>query len=151
MYCIVIAGIPGAGKTTLAEYLSKELRMPLISKDLLKEILFDNIGFKSRKEKVNLNNASLEIAYYLIRQLMICKGTFILENNFESTSTKQIKKLLEQYNYKPITLYLKGDYKIIYERFIKRNINQNRHPGHIVNDYYPRQQKDNDYVQLSYE
>ena len=51
MYCILVTGIPAAGKSTMAETLSKRLKLPVISKDTIKELLFDNVGFQSREQK----------------------------------------------------------------------------------------------------
>lgn len=50
MYCILITGIPAAGKSTMAEFLSHKLAFPVISKDKIKELLFDDVGFNSREE-----------------------------------------------------------------------------------------------------
>ncbi len=33
MYCILVAGIPAAGKSTMAKAISKRLKLPIISKD----------------------------------------------------------------------------------------------------------------------
>ena len=54
MYCILVTGMPAAGKTTMAGFLSGRLGIPYISKDEVKEILFDELGFSSRAEKVKL-------------------------------------------------------------------------------------------------
>ncbi len=40
---ITINGLPGAGKTTLAQQLAAELELPLISKDAIKEAITDSI------------------------------------------------------------------------------------------------------------
>ena len=95
MYCILVTGIPAAGKSTMAKVISKRLKLPVISKDTIKELLFDNIGFQSRAEKVNLGIASMEIMYYAAGQLMKAGQSFILENNFEYSSEHGIKNLLE--------------------------------------------------------
>lgn len=44
-------------------YLFK-LRLPVISKDKIKELLFDAVGFQSRTEKEKLGFTSMEIMYY---------------------------------------------------------------------------------------
>ena len=41
---VLVTGAPGAGKTTLALPLAERLRWPLISKDHIKETLFDAMG-----------------------------------------------------------------------------------------------------------
>ena len=44
MFAVVVTGLPGSGKTTLAEPLAIELALPLISKDHIKEMLADHLG-----------------------------------------------------------------------------------------------------------
>ena len=96
MFCILVTGIPAAGKSVMAETISERLKLPVISKDAIKELLFDNVGFQSRAEKVNLGIASMEIMYYAAGQLMKTGQPFILENNFEYSSEPGIKHLLER-------------------------------------------------------
>lgn len=70
MYCILVTGIPAAGKSTTAELLSEYFGLPVISKDRIKELMYDDIGFHSREEKVKLGIASMDIMYYMAAQLM---------------------------------------------------------------------------------
>ena len=123
MYCILATGIPAAGKSTMAKVMSEKLKLPVISKDTIKELLFDNVGFQSRAEKVKLGIASMEIMYYVAGQLM--------------------KNLLEKYQYSVLTITLTGDYKVIYQRFLERENSPDRHRGHVVNDCYPEKKENN--------
>ncbi len=141
MYCILVTGIPAAGKSTMAENISERLKLPAISKDTIKELMFDHVGFGSREEKVNLGIASMEIMYYVAGQLMKAGLPFILENNFEYSSESGIKALLERYRYPVLTITLTGDYKVIYRRFLEREISPDRHRGHVVNDCYPEKER----------
>lgn len=143
MYCILVAGIPAAGKSTMAKVISERLKLPVISKDAMKELLFDNVGFQSREEKGNLGIASMEIMYYVAGQLMKAGQSFILENNFEYSSEHGIKNLLEKYQYPVLTITLTGDYKVIYQRFLEREGSPDRHRGHVVNDCYPEKRAHN--------
>lgn len=141
MYCILVTGSPAAGKSVMAESLSERLMLPVISKDAIKELLFDNVGFQSREEKVNLGIASMEIMYYAAGQLMKAGQPFILENNFEHSSEHGIKDLLGKYKYSALTITLTGDYKVIYQRFLERESSPDRHRGHVVNDCYPEKKE----------
>ena len=143
MYCILVTGIPAAGKSTMAKAVSEKLKLPVISKDTIKELLFDNVGFQSRAEKVKLGIASMEIMYYVAGQLMKAGQAFILENNFEYSSEQGMKGLLEKYQYSVLTITLTGDYKVIYQRFLERESSPDRHRGHVVNDCYPEKKENN--------
>lgn len=155
MYLILVTGIPAAGKSTMAAVLSERLKLPVISKDTMKELLFDNVGFRSREEKVNLGIASMEIMYYVAGQLMKTGQSILLENNFEYSSLDGLKKLLEQYPCPVLTITLTGDYKAIYQRFLERESSPDRHRGHVVNDCYPEKweadQKERKTTSISYE
>lgn len=137
MYCILVTGIPAAGKSTMAEFLSKNLSLPVISKDHIKELLYDTVGFQSREEKVRLGVASMKIMYDMAEQLMKCGKPFLLENNFENMSREGLFAILETYSYRTMTVTLTGDYRKIYQRFLERNSSPDRHRGHVVNDCYP--------------
>ena len=41
---VVVTGPPAAGKTTIAREVAARLRLPLITKDTIKEALFDGLG-----------------------------------------------------------------------------------------------------------
>ncbi|MCM1304185.1 MAG: ATP-binding protein [Lachnospiraceae bacterium] len=140
MYCILVAGMPATGKSTVAKAVAERFKLPVISKDSIKEQLFDHVGFQSREEKVNLGIASMKIMYYVAEQLMKAGQPFILENNFEA-SENGIKLLLEKYQYPALTLSLTGDYPVIYRRFLERDKSPERHRGHVVNDCYPEKGK----------
>ena len=45
MYCILVTGIPAAGKSTIAKYISESLDLTIISKDEIKELLFDDAHY----------------------------------------------------------------------------------------------------------
>ena len=44
---VVVSGAPGSGKSTVARELARQLDLPLLSKDTIKEALLDSIGAKS--------------------------------------------------------------------------------------------------------
>lgn len=103
MYCILVAGMPASGKSTIAVRISESLGIPMLSKDSIKEVLFDDLGFHSRAEKVQLGTAAMHILYYAAAQLMKVGKPFILENNFEDASIPGIMALLETHHYTAVT------------------------------------------------
>lgn len=137
MYCILIGGMPAAGKSYLARELSERLGLPMFSKDDIKERLFDTIGFRSRAEKVALSLGAMEALYYAAGQVMARGGSVILENNFEHASASGMKKLLERFGARPLTVMLTGQAEALYSRFVARDQSPERHRGHVVNTCYP--------------
>ena len=135
--CVLVGGIPASGKTVMAERLSQLLDLPVISKDAVKELLFDSLGFRSRAEKVALGIASMDIVCYVAEQMLKRGKPFILENNFETATRDQLVDLLSRYGCRPVTVFLTGDVETIYRRFLERDRSPERHRGHVVNTCYP--------------
>ncbi|WP_243134809.1 hypothetical protein [Murimonas intestini] len=135
----------------MAAFLSEYFGIPEISKDKIKELMYDDIGFHCREEKVKLGIASMNIMYYMAEQLMKNKQPFILENNFEEISKAPLLKILEKYSYTAISVTLTGNYSDIYQRFAERNNSLDRHRGHVVNDSYPEKFPNRDVKCISYE
>ncbi len=64
---IIVTGRPAAGKSTLAKWLSQELKLPLVSKDSIREELFNRLGWKDRKWAQELGKASVDMMFYFAR------------------------------------------------------------------------------------
>jgi len=137
MRCILVCGIPAAGKSYMARKLSEHLGVPMFSKDDMKELLFDTVGFHNRQEKVALSVGAMEILYYAAGQVLARGGSVILENNFESASIPGLEELLARYNCQPVTVELTGQADVVYKRFLARDASPERHRGHVVNTCYP--------------
>ena len=137
MVCILVCGLPATGKSTMAAYLSKQLGIPMFSKDAIKERLFDTLGFSSREEKVKLGVAAMEILYDCARTCLSCGQSVILENNFEDVSREGLAALFAACPCDVITVQMTGDLRAIYRRFAQRDQSPERHRGHVVNDCYP--------------
>ena len=80
---IVVTGLPGAGKSTLAHELARRYRLPVLAKDFIKEPLLDVLGAEtdaafSRK----LSDASFATMFRLAAEWARDGHSFILEGNF---------------------------------------------------------------------
>lgn len=137
MDLILIAGLPASGKSGFASFAGRELHIPVIAKDELKEILFDDIGFQSRAEKLKLGDAATDLMYFMADRLMKSGSSVILDNNFESASVPGLKKLMADNPCRLFTVRFDGEVSAIYRRFVARDQDPARHRGHVVNTAYP--------------
>lgn len=137
MVCILVAGMPASGKSRMARELSVRLGLPMFSKDDIKELLYDTVGFHNRAEKVALGVGAMEAMYYAAGRVMAQGGSVILENNFENASLPGLRALLERCHARPVTVMLTGEAEVIYQRFLERDQLPQRHRGHVVNTCYP--------------
>jgi predicted kinase len=80
---VVVTGPPGAGKTTIAAVLRERLRLPLIAKDTLKEVLADALEFDGdRTESRRLGIATFHVQFAVVRELLSCGVSLVIEGNF---------------------------------------------------------------------
>lgn len=147
----MITGLPGSGKSSFCAYASRKLNLPVLEKDHYKEILFDDIGFKSREEKLKLGTAAMNIMYDHARQLLKMGMSVIMDNNFENASLPGIKKLASETGCRLITVRFEDDIAAIHRRFLKRDKDPRRHRGHAVNTCYPETDGRDEYVPMSLE
>ena len=63
---ILVTGLPAAGKTTVSRALSEALTLPLLSKDTIKESLFDVLGVRDREWSLRLGAAANSVLWALL-------------------------------------------------------------------------------------
>lgn len=66
MVTVLVTGVPGSGKTTLARQLARRLRLPLLSMDTIKEQLFTTLGVGDRARSLQLRAAALQVIWSLL-------------------------------------------------------------------------------------
>ena len=117
---ILITGDLASGKSTLASSLSEILSIPYFTKDSLKEIACDAIGYTSREENRKLSIAAVESMIYIFEQCAKVGQDLILEANFRSEEVLRIKELCDEYSYSVALIALTGDINLLYQRFLDR-------------------------------
>ncbi len=120
---IVVSGIPASGKTTLARSLGERLGMPLISKDTIKEALFDALGSGDLERSRELGRAAHAVMYALAAE----QRPVILESFFWSGVAEPD---LVGLGCPLIQVWCDCPVDVALARYRHRMIEGGRHPGH---------------------
>lgn len=131
-FFIVVSGPPGAGKTTLGKKIAKDLEIPFMGKDIIKESLFDSLGWHDREWSKKMGLASIDLLYIFLKSNLKAKRPVVIENAFITEYERpKLIKILKEYNCSCIEIFCYANKTVLLERFLKRDQSGNRHSGHI--------------------
>jgi predicted kinase len=134
---IIMTGRPAAGKSTIGKRLSQDLKLPIISKDGIREVLLDRLGCKDRPWAQLLGKAGIDMMFYFARAEFEAGRSIILDNAFDPTlSSPRFQVLKADYNAESIQVVCNSDSKTLFQRFKTRVESGNRHPGHREDDEF---------------
>lgn len=131
-WLIVVTGRPAAGKTTLANRLGRALSLPVFSKDRLKEVLFDQLGWQDREWSKKLGAASAELLYECAAVQLEAGRSLILENAFHPEwATPKLLDLKHRYQTGTLEILCHCEAEVLFTRFRERATSGTRHQGHV--------------------
>jgi len=129
---IIVNGLPATGKTTLAQLLATGLALPLFSKDMFKEILFDTLGWGERAWSRRLGVASIALLVRVAEAELAVGRSCIAECNFDpALGTAQLSELGQRCPFHPVQVLCVADPAVRRERQRQRAQGAERHPGHL--------------------
>ena len=129
---VIISGAPAAGKTTLGRRLARDVRLPYLGKDDIKESLFDSLGTGDRDWSRRLGVATYLLLYQLCETLLEASVSFIVESNFRAEySTERFRALRERFGFEPVQILCRAERSVLLERYRKRGESGERHAGHL--------------------
>ena len=105
--------------------------MPFVSKDTIREELFNRLGWKDRKWAQELGKASVDMMFYFARAELAVGHSIIMDNSFyPPVSNPRFQALKEQYRAESIQIVCDSDRETLFQRFKSRADSGKRHPGH---------------------
>ncbi len=125
---IFISGPPASGKTFIAKRLSDELNIPLISKDAIKEGLFDKLGESDREWSKKIGSASFKLLLMLSNELFSKGTSFIVESAFRAGDEQCFQIPYDKYTV--TQLWCNANDDVLLLRFRERALSGLRHSGH---------------------
>jgi predicted kinase len=132
---VVVSGAPGAGKTTLAVPLAAALGFPLLSKDVIKETLFDALGhveIDELRSSRRLGSAAMELLWRLAEN---CPQA-VIEANFRARSSYERERLRALCPL-PVEVYCRIPAELAASRYTARGQQPDHHPVHVVRSLSP--------------
>ncbi|MBU8691216.1 AAA family ATPase [Priestia megaterium] len=133
---ILLAGLPGTGKTYLSNIIKKELgTFYMLSQDELKEHYCEVYGYNNLEEKKEIEKITWRKYFEIMDQLMQIGSNVMSDYPFSQKQKPKIEQLVERYSYNVITIRLIADLDLLFERQKKRDLDPERHLSHIVTSY----------------
>ena len=134
---ILITGHPATGKTTLSHKLAAELNLPLIGKDIIKELLAD--WLPKPAEEISdtdwsrrLSIATWRLLYQQTEELIRAGVTHIVEANFDPQYSDSLwQDLMGKYTFRPVQIRCEADPNTIERRYKQRITDGSRHMIHV--------------------
>lgn len=130
---VIFTGLPGTGKTILSRKIASVLGLPLIAKDDIKEIMYDEIGWSDKAFSAKLAHATFGIMDYVTEEHLKNGLSLMLESNYSPRlSNDKFQAWQKRYDCGMVQIVCRADANTLAHRYFERQ-HTNRHPGHNDN------------------
>lgn len=128
---VIVHGLPATGKTTLAESLAASLDLPLLSRDGVKVVLLDALGWGDRDWSQRIGMASFKMLDYVMDAQFRAGASFLVESNFAPEhDNAKFRDWQHRHSGTFVQVILRASDAVIIERFRERAATDPRHPSH---------------------
>ncbi len=127
---IVVTGPPASGKTTLATALSERLRLPLIAKDPIKELLYEAFGTGDREWSRHLGRATYPLLFHFLEGQLRAGRPCVVDGSFGPVEANAaFADLHVRLPFTALQLHCTAPSEVLLGRYAERAAS--RHPGHL--------------------
>jgi predicted kinase len=125
---VLIGGAPATGKTTLSLGLASKLRLPLVSKDRIKEAVMDSMDVPDVHASERAGALAFDLLWRFTDWLLESRSSLILEANFTSRAIPALERIRDRSQLVQLTCVCPEE--ISDRRYADRAQSPDRHPGH---------------------
>lgn len=127
---VIIGGAPATGKTALAQLIVEKTGFQNISKDQLKEYLFEMIEYRDRQWSREIGALAFPLFMGIVEMYLKRGESIIVDNPFiHAEDLAWFDRFQKEYEVEFIQIHLVADPLVLRQRFIER-AQTHRHPGH---------------------
>lgn len=125
---VIVTGPAASGKSAIAASIAGHYRLPLFSKDAIKEALFDSLGWSDRDWSKRLGLATYSIPFGIVESELAAGRSLVIESNFRRDEASPIfNEIKARHEFRPIQVLCVCDNDVRLGRYMDRR----RHPGHV--------------------
>ena len=140
--CIVVSGLPCAGKSTLARSLAERFGCTLLAKDAYKEQLFERFGAGDRRWSARVSLLAWDQLLADAARLLVHGTECVLEGNFRAPQAGVLAALaaIDRARFMEVRCLARPE--ILLARYLARAIDGSRHPGHVDLEALPELERE---------
>jgi predicted kinase len=130
---VVVTGPPAGGKSSVAERIADELRLPLVAKDAFKETLADALGTPADDEaSQRLGEATFPLLFLVLEHLLGAGVSPVVEADFKPGPVdERFDRLAERAPHRLVQVHVSAPHEVLVERYRERAERGERHPIHV--------------------
>lgn len=128
---LLVNGMPGVGKSTLAAKLHEDLGLPLLGKDMFKEWLYDQLGLPAADITKLLGRTASQLCETVAENFLADGRSIIIENAFHAPVARPIwSGILERTGAACLEIHCSVEQAENERRFMGRITDGTRHAVH---------------------
>jgi predicted kinase len=127
---VIVCGPPASGKTVLARRLAFDLSLPLVTKDGLKETLYEAVGVGDIEWSQRLGRGAIALVWHVLEAELAAGRSVLVEGNFDAVlGSRTLEGLAERFPLAALQIHCRAEADVLRARYLDRA--GTRHPGHM--------------------